>query len=261
MNFLLGADPEVFVQDSVSVRSIIGKIGGTKAHPLPLPLGDGFAIQEDNVAVEYNIPASDTKQLFVENITTAMEFIGGVLKDRFGLQFVRDSAISFPNEELEDPRAHVFGCEPDFNAWTKNVNPKPMSEDKNLRSCGGHLHIGLVGTPYQKCDIIEIVKSCDVHLAVPAAIMDEGLLRKQLYGKRGAFRKKPYGVEYRVLSNFWIFSKETIGWAHEQVERALDAVLNGMSFDEDAENIRQAIDENNVVVAQMLIDKYGLTVL
>jgi len=122
-NLFSGADPEVFVGDSVSIRSIIGKIGGTKEHPLPLTmLGDGFAIQEDNVAVEYNIPASGSRQLFVDNITTAMEFIGGVLKDRYNLHFVKDSAVSFPEGELTHPKAHVFGCDPDFNAWTKSVN-------------------------------------------------------------------------------------------------------------------------------------------
>ena len=212
--FLLGADPEVLVRDDVSIRSIIGKIGGTKEHPLPLDmLGDGFAVQEDNVAVEYNIPASPSKQLFVENITSAMDFIGGVLKDRYGLHFVKDSALSFPDSELSDPKAHVFGCDPDFNAWTKRVNHKPNAEDKNLRSCGGHVHIGVVGTKYEVCKPEEIIKACDLFLGVPSVLMDDGVLRKQLYGKHGAFRLKKYGVEYRVLSNFWIFKKETIGVA------------------------------------------------
>lgn len=259
--FLLGADPEVFVGDKQSIRSIIGKIGGTKDHPLPLPIGDGFAIQEDNVAVEYNIPASESKQLFVENITSAMEFIGGVLKDRYGLHFVKDSAVSFPDTELSDPRAHVFGCDPDFNAWSKTMNHKPNAEDKNLRTCGGHVHIGVVGTKYEVCRPEEIIKACDLFLGVPSVFMDDGVKRKEMYGKHGAFRKKSYGVEYRTLSNFWIFSKETIEWVHEQVERALDAVLNGMSFDEDAENIQKAIDNNDRPLAQMLVDKYGLTVL
>ena len=46
-NFTIGADPEIFVGDETSVRSIVGKIGGTKEHPLGLPLGEGFAVQED----------------------------------------------------------------------------------------------------------------------------------------------------------------------------------------------------------------------
>ncbi len=50
----------------------------------------------------------------------------------------------------------------------------------------------------------------DAVLGIPAILLDDGLLRKQLYGKAGAFRPKEYGVEYRSLSNFWVFSPEII---------------------------------------------------
>ena len=140
--FFIGADPECFVGNDKGVVSIIGKIGGTKQAPLPLPIGPGFAVQEDNVALEYNIPPSNSKKLFVDNITSAMDFLGETLQDKLGLHFVKDSAISFPAEELMHPAAKVFGCDPDFNAWNMRVNRKPKSNDPNLRSCGGHIHIG-----------------------------------------------------------------------------------------------------------------------
>ena len=120
MNTLcIGADPEIFVGDVNGPRSIIGMIGGTKENPLPLPmLGDGFAVQEDNVALEYNIPPSPSREAFVSNISTMMSFLRQSMKDSYGFNLLKESAISFPDSELSDPRALVFGCDPDFNAWS-----------------------------------------------------------------------------------------------------------------------------------------------
>lgn len=259
--FSIGADPEVFVGDANGVRSIIGKVGGTKECPLPLPLGPGFAIQEDNVALEYNIPVSQGKEMFVGNIVTAMEFIGTTLRDSLGLQFVKDSAISFPAEELQDPAAFVFGCEPDFNAWTGRINRKPKADDPNLRSCGGHVHIGVTGTKYAGCDPYMIIRACDLFMGIPSVLMDTGVLRKQLYGKAGACRVKPYGVEYRTLSNFWVFDSRLVEWVYNNTERALDAVLNNMSFDDDSKLIQSTINNNVIPMAEMLVEKYGLEVV
>lgn len=256
IKYLLGCDPEIFVGDDTSVRSIIGKIGGTKAEPLPMPIGDGFAVQEDNVALEFNIPASANRADFIANICKATSFLEQTMKDRYGLHFVKQSAVSFPESEMYDPAAYMFGCDPDFNAWTGRANHKPKANDPLLRSCGGHVHIGNTDV-----DAIAAIKACDLFLGVPSVLMDSGELRKQLYGKAGAFRKKSYGVEYRTLSNFWVFDPKLIGWVHDNVGRALDAVSNGFDFDAEQENIIQAINNNDKQLASMLVDKYGLQVV
>lgn len=253
MNFTIGADPEVFVGDSLGPKSIIGKIGGTKELPLPLPLGDGFAVQEDNVALEFNIPASGSKAEFVHNIQQATGFLQSVIKDSHGLSFLRDSALSFPKEELTDPRALVFGCDPDYNCWTGRMNPRPKADDPALRSCGGHVHIGVDGL-----DPMEVGKGCDLVLGVTSVLQDKGFLRKKLYGKAGAIRRKSFGLEYRVLSNYWIFEPKLIEWVYDGVDRVLEMVNSGVSFDEDRENIITAINSNNETMARHLIDKYNL---
>jgi hypothetical protein len=246
MEFTIGADPEVFVGREGKVRSIIGLIGGTKENPQPLPIGDGFGVQEDNVAMEFNIPVSHTKATFVSNISLA---------DMHGLQFVKDSAVSFPAEELTHPMALVFGCDPDFNAWTKSRNPRPYSPDRNLRSCGGHVHIGVDAPDETK---LKIIRACDLHLGVSSVLLDTGDLRKQLYGKAGAFRLKSYGVEYRTLSNFWIFDEKLTGWVYDNTKAALDAVQNGLPFEEDGDLIQQAINDNDKGLAEMLVARYNV---
>jgi hypothetical protein len=255
----LGADPEIFVGVNGEVRSIIGKIGGTKDNPQPLPIGEGFAVQEDNVALEFNIPPSSSKDFFNANLDQALLFLEQLVKDRCDYSFVKSSAVSFPDAELEDPRSWVFGCDPDYNAWTLQRNPRPKARDKNLRSCGGHVHVGYANlTNEQK---IELVRMMDLRLAVPSTLMDNGELRKELYGKGGAFRDKPYGLEYRTLSNYWVFSPKTRVWVYEQTEKALDAVLNGISATPEQERILQAVDNNDKEVAKALVEQYELEVV
>lgn len=256
----LGADPELFMVDATNAFvSAVGKIGGTKRHPQPLPIGDGFAVQEDNVAVEYNIPASNSKESFNNNIARAMSYLSDRVS-QMGLQFVNESAVSFPMSELCTIEAMTFGCDPDFNAWDNGkVNPKPRADDPTLRSCGGHVHVGY--TFNSRRDVINFIKHMDM-ATIGSVLMDKGEKRRQLYGKPGAFRFKPYGCEYRSLSNFWVFSPALTDWVWDATEMALDAWQNN-KFDVDANRdlILDAINNGNKTAAKALIDKYNLLVV
>lgn len=249
---LLGCDPEIFLIDAnANLVSAIDKIGGSKAIPRPLPkLGKGFAVQEDNVALEYNIPASASADEFAKNINKIMSHLSKEVSG-MGLAFSLLSAAVFPPEQLNHPRALEFGCDPDFNAWTCGINPKPKANDPGLRSCGGHVHIGA-----DIQDIPEFIKRCDLFLAVPSQLQDTGILRKQLYGKHGAFRQKPYGAEYRTLSNYWIFDEALIKWVWQNTQLALDA--EHLKVDEDQEAIFAAIDDGDDNAAKYLINKYNI---
>jgi len=52
------------------------------------------------------------------------------------------------------------------------------------------------------------VKQLDWYLGGWSTQVDPDTVRRNLYGKSGAMRFKPYGVEYRVLSNFWLTSAD-----------------------------------------------------
>ena len=259
LNFSLGCDPEIFVTDGIMARSVIGKVGGTKQCPMPLPIGEGFAVQEDNVALEFNIPPAFSKAEFISHLNKATDFLENTVCKHFGWKFDKRSAISYAMEELDDPRAFVFGCDPDYDAWTGKVNPRPMAADKTLRSAGGHVHIGcksLKGLSSRK-----VIKACDLFLGVPSVLMDKGEARKQLYGKAGAYRDKSFGVEYRTLSNFWIFDSKLVEWVYNSTERALEAALAKMPLDQERDNILNAINNNCKKTASMLVDKYNLEVV
>jgi hypothetical protein len=261
--FTLGCDPELFLADATNrLKASCGLIGGTKEHPQPLEeLGVGFAVQEDNVAIEFNIPPASDKHAFAHSIARTIKYINDGVNDTLGLHLVTDlSAASFPEEELAAPAAKVFGCDPDFNAWTMKRNPRPKASDPNLRACGGHVHVGYdvmkaeFGPTY-------LIRLMDLYLGVPSVLMDKGELRKELYGKAGAYREKVYGVEYRTLSNFWVKHPRLSEWVWDNTARAFAAADAEFPVGEDKDAILDAINNNNKEVAQMLVEKHKLEVL
>lgn len=269
----VGADPEFFLEQNGNLRSAIDRMGGIKAAPRPLDRV-GFFVQEDNVAVEFNIPPAKSLEEFVESIDwsiTAIEHEVSVFDYK---PAIKASAI-FPATELDDPRALIFGCDPDYNAWKKGKrNPRPRADNPNLRSCGGHIHIGWPLSA--KIDRLRLIQLMDLYLGVPSVMMDEDQGRRQLYGKAGAYRPQPWGAEYRTLSNFWLRDKDHMKWAYEQTIRAVD---RAMAFGLPAKNrapdayskfieqydlcddIQKCINMGNPDIAQNLIAQHDLTLV
>lgn len=252
MNFTIGSDPELFlINQEGKFISAVGLIGGSKWEPQHITK-DGHAILEDNVAVEFNIPPVTSASGFIKEIS----FVMNHLEERaaqLGLKFARNVAsVSFDEDQLMTPEAQTFGCEPDFNAWTGKVNKKPSADDWKLRSCGGHVH---VGTELDKCDVI---RAMDLFLGVPSVLMDSDTMRRELYGKAGCFRPKSYGVEYRTLSNFWLWDNSLIAWVYQQTQKALEFVESGNTIsDYHGAKIRRAINKGDLRAAESLVRAYN----
>lgn len=260
MKFTIGCDPEAFLADvHGNLRAACGLIGGSKHSPLPLTtLGDGFAVQEDNVAIEFNIPPASSAREFVDSIQRTLKVLGDGVNDSLGLHINRMSAAVFDDGELVHPLSREFGCEPDFNAWTGRKNPHPKASNPNLRSCGGHVHVGFDTNTINRQRVIRMM---DVCLGVPSVLMDEDEMRRELYGKMGAHRIKPFGVEYRTLSNFWIFHPRHIEWVYANTKRAVELADSPFAVDEYKDRILDAIDNNNKEVASHLCNELQLEVV
>lgn len=241
--FTIGADPEFFITDkNGSPKSIIGMIGGTKEKPKFIDeTNKGFAIQEDNVAAEFNIPVTHYKKHFPGHIRVPMLAIQNMIgTNKFSIS--TKSAISFPDTELETEEAWIFGCEPDYDAWNMCINEKPSAPDKNLRTAGGHIHVGFDWED-DVMKQVELVRAMDLYLGTWSVINDDGDLRKQLYGKAGAFRPKDYGIEYRVLSNFWIFKDKYVDKIWDLTQKAVNFVQQGQTItDELGAKIQKCIN-------------------
>ncbi len=254
-NVLRGADPELFLRDSKTQEPVtsIGLIGGTKTNPRSI--GDGYAVQEDNVAVEFNIPPAKSSKEFKNSLLHVLNYLNETLNPQ-GLSLDISPTMDFSHEQLEHPQAQELGCEPDYNAWTRDVNPRPTAPP-TLRSSGGHLHIGY-DTPNVETSL-ELIKAHDLFCGVASIMYDGDVRRREVYGKAGAHRIKSYGVEYRTLSNFWIKTPELMEWLYAQSEKAVAFVNDGNVIDEATGNmIISCINSGDKKLVAELDAKYGV---
>lgn len=255
MNFhTIGTDTELFARDNNGKHiALCGKIGGSKEKPLQLAdLAHGFAVQEDNVAVEFNIPPCSTAKNFTDSIGIMIHRVSGILAN-MGLTLANEVAVSFDKSELTHPTALMFGCEPDYNSWTRMENSKPQADDENLRTAGGHIHVGT------SANMIEVVQNMDLFLGVPSVLLDNSAgaaKRRELYGKAGAMRPKSYGLEYRVLSNFWVFDAELVRWVYQQTVNSCETAMAYTTKLSD--DIQHCINTGDKELAQSLVEKFDI---
>jgi len=256
----IGCDPEVFLVDANdNFVSAIDRIGGTKEFPRPIDT-EGCAVQEDNVAVEYNTPPVKTVEEFIHYNRKVLAYLAEHVAEQ-GLKLKIVPSAQFSKQELDDPRALEFGCEPDFCAWKGgSMNPRPECSNKALRSAGGHIHFGGIGD----MDPLLLIKAADLFIGVGMMQYDKDEDRRKLYGKPGAFRYKPYGVEYRTASNAWLTSDETIHYVWKQQERAVEFVKSGRAAEllvddgELAQKIQDCLLNNDMAIFEELKGEFNL---
>lgn len=256
-NITIGSDPEAFLvnKSTGEVVSAIDLIPGSKEEPSPMiGLPDGFNIQTDNVMVEWCVPAVTTAEELYNNIQKCIAYTNGIIPSELEVLVVPSAYLD--SKYLKSKKATTFGCEPSFNAWTYTTNDAP-SNKTNLRTAGGHIHIGY-DNPNEDVSI-DIVRTLDLFLNVPSLILDKDTERKKMYGKAGEFRFKSYGVEFRGLSNYWIANLEYTKFVFEAIKRATTFINNGEKIsDENQFYIQEAINTNNKELAHKLINEYQL---
>lgn len=255
-NVLIGADPELFLRkvDTKEFFPSIGLIGGTKENPKPID-DKGFFVQEDNVTVEFNIPPARSRQEFISGITKVINYLSEEVSKK-GLVLDFSASATFKPIHLRSPQAKTFGCEPDINCWTGDLNPRPHGP-KNLRSCGGHIHIGWDNPDIQQRTAV--ARAADLFIGTVGCLHDTDTRRRKLYGKAGACRYKPYGVEHRTSSNYWTKSMELMGMVYEQAQKAVDFVNAGAQIHQkDIQVIQDCINFGDIKLFEDLNKIYRI---
>jgi hypothetical protein len=105
-----------------------------------------------------------------------------------------------------------------------------------------------------RCSVL--VKQLDCFLGLPSLLWDGDTARRKMYGAAGAFRPKPYGVEYRVLSNAWLLSEERMRFVYNQTVSAVDNLIEGNRPFERMGHFTQVINRSDTGRAARNIQNY-----
>jgi hypothetical protein len=263
MSVLIGCDPEIFAKQSGKVVSAHGLIPGDKKNPFKVNKG---AVQVDGMALEFNIDPAATDDEFVINIKEVLQQMQLMVPDHEF--FISPVAKFSPAYMKQQPKeALELGCDPDFNAW-EGGNPFDKPDMKlPMRTASGHVHIGWtngqdIRDPSHISKCIAVAKQMDYVLGLGSLVYDQDTKRRSMYGKPGCFRPKPYGVEYRTLSNMWLSSETLMRWVFRNAKAGIESLMQGGALfnDGNAEKVRDAINNSNLNQALVIMEKHNLEV-
>lgn len=251
MPITLGTDIEVQVMDyHGNLVSAVGLIGGSKEAPLLVSKGN---LQEDNVNAEFAIDPVTNEEDWVSGITSVLDSLDKTL-EMSGYTYRIEPWGMYPDEQLMSEAAKQFACDPDYSVYTGSENIVPPPEFiGNFRTCGAHVHVG--GAADELGNLNLIIKWMDILLALPSLYKDSDRQRRRLYGKAGAFRPKPYGLEYRTLSNFWIKDTRYMRWVYQSTLKAVElAKTESIEQIPDYLQIPDIIDTYDVEAAEPIMN-------
>jgi len=260
MEFLIGCDPEVFVKKNGTFLSAHGLIQGDKKNPFKVRNG---AVQVDGMALEFNIDPAATEDQFCINVQDVLSQMCLMVPDyevvavpvaHFDPMYLKDQ----PEEALE------LGCDPDYNGWTGYANERPNG-NRPMRTAAGHIHIGWtnganVESMSHQSMAMAAVRQMDFFLGLPSLFYDADEERRSMYGKSGACRFKPYGVEYRTLSNAWLKSEKLMRWVFRNAQSGMNALSSGKILAEKYGDIQNIINTSDKLAAKEILDAENIEV-
>lgn len=244
--FLIGSDPELtpFIESNPSEAGLY--LNNDRHNPLRI--SNNTHIHVDNVNFELSIsPAANLQEWLSYNNESVLELNNFLKSIDKNLNALANPITIYPaHYEFQKLSSYVFGCQPDYNAWTNEINVGPNNTLEELsealgkfRTAGGHIHIGI---PTKLSDKVKalLIQRLDINCLPVYAVFEKGNSsnRRSLYGKAGAMRFKPYGVEYRVPGPEWFLNSNLQKLFYEAIDKSvtdLEAAIHSNKLDKFAE--------------------------
>jgi hypothetical protein len=271
-----GCDPEFFLKldnKFVGAEKLIPKqgLGSTRFYNPSTVIIDG-------VQAELNPQPSTCR----ESLTYAMRncFISlqehlNNTKTKRSVKVDLNPSIKISEEEFEQlsDKSKKLGCAPSLNVHGTGGSKLTEIDDlKTLdRSAGGHIHLGISYftisskeeglSPYTKLynkdnelkEGIEerlkaLVTLLDIFVGNTCVLIDRdpgNIKRRELYGRAGEYRLPKHGLEYRVLSNFWLHSFPLVSLVMGLARNCVE-IINHPSWEDNMKKILKKIDLKDI---------------
>jgi hypothetical protein len=276
-----GSDPEFMLKKGSGYFSAIPIIQADKDNPIEK---NGHKFHWDNVLAECAVKPATSKKESVENHQECFNIYSEMVAP---YKLVPQASQSYNKNQLLDEGALESGCEPDVCVYTGivmsgNLSAAEMIRTQTFRTCGGHVHLGHDILTNGGPERIFSVYLLDMFLGIPSLFIDKdptSQARKRMYGQAGRYREKPYGVEYRSPSNFWLASpvlvelvydiskfvveslenQKIVSWNEDLFwENQIDGLPTGEAFflkDFNKESFKNCIDNNDLKEAKKLFNQ------
>lgn len=273
----MGGDPEFFIGDEKGrIRGADDFLPG-KHKPLKVAARGGTIshLFFDGIQGEMAVAHQTCREYFAGNIEKCWRKLYQIIPKDHKVILVPAAKIRKTTLKNADPEARIFGCEPDFNAYTLSQNTPEMDASEHLyRYAGGHMHLGISSAYLDKGGEFDLAKSEEGHIravkffdlmiTIPTMRLDNdpgSKMRRSKYGKAGCFRPTPYGIEYRTPSCWWLKSPLLVSLSYGLARLAWTALLNkldgdyckALGFEEG--DIRGVIDETDNKTADKMWKK------
>lgn len=204
-----GCDPEFFFEDDK------GQV--IPAWEVLLAKPENREVFWDGFQAEFCPQAGSCKDGLGSRIHYLLKDIKTQLHKKFPTaRFSWRSTVEVTGEQLARATdAQVaFGCAPSHNAYGLKGEAIENPRALKLRFAGGHIHFsGFTRGAEWPANAAEIVKTMDAAVGLLGVSMAEGMddsRRRRYYGLAGEHRLPPHGLEYRVLSNFWLCANPAV---------------------------------------------------
>ncbi len=240
-NVLLGGDPEILLESD-------GKIYESASLDED-KLKTTRDIARDGYQAELHPDAHGCREvMWGKYVASALK-----LEEKFGFVPVTGAGRWIPQSEFVDltDASKRFGCVPSSNIYgAKSIDVDAMFY--MFRPLGGHIHLGF---DKQKVNLAQFVRLLDIFVGNTSVLFDQNDTdlqqeRRKNYGRAGEFREKPYGVEYRTLSNFWLKNYVYMSMVYGLARQALALAMQDPKKASDLESlfgaeIEEAINSND----------------
>ena len=246
----------------------------------------------DGVQAELHPRASTCREVLASEIALCFRSLKDTLQAK-GVKVVVAPLVDVSQNEIDSltPQSQVFGCEPSRNIY-QNAEESSIKVDAKKylkRSAGGHVHLGnyyanvlneaarnltpgdreyggrfAIATRTEKVlkQMPEtLIPILDIIVGNTCVLLDQNegnIERRANYGRVGEFRVKPYGMEYRTLSNFWLKSYPLMSLVYGLARFAVHLVEQSTPENDyvaalmgavNRDDIIKAINENNFDLA------------
>lgn len=246
--FTFGSDPEFMLTKGGKYYSAIGIIKGDIGNRISQ---NGHQFYWDNVLAECAIKPGASREAVVANFRECFKLYAELVDP---YELVAQASQDYPDSEMlvrpfnakeKKLESREAGCAPDLCAYTlkKKKPPKSIIKNTNLRTGGGHVHLGATEgiLPEESYEQLFIVYLLDLFIGIPSLFIDHdptSARRREVYGQAGRYRVKDYGLEYRSLSNFWLASPKLVEFVYDVSKFTVEFVESGRwkelwTFDED----------------------------